>query len=203
MKNLAAFIFYLTVTVICIAEPVRAQSDPGNAAPDAPVVPMEIRFRHASQYFMQRIKDDPRYSEIEAVLDPDRTEVILTDKATNTRAFYSRSQHRVDVLHAHGAKAYLASIKIHNSATGSHSSYWIRLQDNFGQKIGWHFIVDETVPQVWPGVVSQQTEHGVVWIYARRRAAPAEDTAVNIGGRELPALASSHDEDYQALYAKT
>jgi|SRR5580704_8386250 hypothetical protein len=77
MKNLAAVIFSLTIAAICIVEPVRAQLDAENAAPDAPIVPMDIRFQHASQYLMQRIGDDPRYSEIEAVLDTDRTEVIL------------------------------------------------------------------------------------------------------------------------------
>jgi hypothetical protein len=163
---------------------------------------MDIRFRYASQYFMQLIEDDPRYSEIEAVVDLDLTEVILTDKATNTRTFYSMSQRRVDALHARGAKAYLASIEIRNSPTGSSSSSWIRLQDRFGRKIGWHFVVDEPVPEVWPEVVWQPNEHGVVWIYARRRAAPAADTAVNIGGKVHQALAPVQGKDYQAMYAE-
>jgi hypothetical protein len=201
-RVLVAFAISLAVFVICSAEPVRGQSDRGNAGPDAPILPMDIRFRYASQYFMQLIEDDPRYSEIEAVVEPDLTEVILTDKATNTRAFYSRSQRRVDALHARGAKAYLSSIELHNSPTGSYSSYWIRLQDNFGQGIGWHFVVDKTVPEVWPEVVWQPNKRGVVWIYAPHRAAPAADTAVNIGGKEHPALASIHGQDYQAMYAQ-
>jgi hypothetical protein len=129
IKNLATFIFSLTEAVMCIAEPIRAQAGRRNAAPDAPVVLMDIRFRHASRYFMQLIADDPRYSEIEAVLDPDRTEVILTDKKTKTRVFYSSSPHRSDILRAQGALAYFASIQVHNTVTGSYSSFWIRLHD--------------------------------------------------------------------------
>lgn len=58
------------------------------------------------------------------------------------------------------------------------------------------------MPEVSPEVVWQPNEHGVVWIYARRRAAPAADTAVNIGGKEHAALASIHDKDHQAMYAE-
>ena len=141
MKNLTVLISCVAGAVICFAGHAQAQSGSEHAALQAPVLPMEITFRHANQYLIQVIEDDARYSKIEAVLDSDRSEIILTDKTMNRRAFYTSSSNRIDALQARGADAYPASIRIDNALTAdSHSVYRIRLQDTYGQSIDWQFV---------------------------------------------------------------
>ena len=105
MKKLRISILSM-VSFCCGGGHLHAQSQPAESALQVPILPMEIKFRHATQYLYQAIPEDARYSEITALIDGENCEVILLDKTMNRRAFYSNSQKRIDVLQAHGVDAY-------------------------------------------------------------------------------------------------
>ena len=199
MKKLGISILSVA-SLFCGAGQLHAQSQPG--ALQVPILPMEIKFRHATQYFYQEIGDGSRYSQITAVIDGDNSEVILLDKTMNRRAFYTNSQKRIDVLQAHGVDAYKTGVRIENSnTTDGHPVYRIRFQDTSGQQIDWQFVADEMVPHTKPQVVTQPNDDGLLCIYAPRRAAAAVGTAVTIAGRKYTALSSSNGSA-QAWYAE-
>jgi hypothetical protein len=202
MKNLAALISCVVTAVVSLAGQAHAQSAAAPATPQAPILPMKIKFRHVTQYFTQGIDDDARYSKIEAVLDPDGPEVILTDKTMNRRVFYSGSTNRIEALQAHGVDAYPAEIRIDNFLTAdSYSAHRIRLQDTYGQGIDWQFVSEQIVPHANPEVVSQPNDQGFLVIYAPRRASPAPGTVVTIRGKEH-AAPSAPPGAYQGWYAE-
>src|SRR5215469_809332 len=134
MKKLRISILSM-VSFCCGGEHLHAQSQPAKTALQVPILPMEIKFRHATQYLYQAIPEDARYSEITALIDGDHCEVILLDKTMNRRAFYSNSQKRIDVLQAHGVDAYRTDLRIENSSTSEERpAYRIRFQDTRGEQ---------------------------------------------------------------------
>jgi hypothetical protein len=202
MKNIAASL--LCLCVFCsLALSSRAQSTSRKASLRAPILPMDIVFRHVSQYLMQRIEGDPRYSKIEALLDPDRDEVILTNKTTGKIDFYTSSPRRLEILQAHHLNAYLAPVKTEDFITvDGYSASHIRLVDNQGQEIDWEFIADPIVLEAKRKIISEPNEHGVLWIYAPRRATAAAGSVVTIGGTDHPAPQSASNQRDQGLYAE-
>jgi hypothetical protein len=68
--------------------------------PEAPLLPMNVKFRYVPQYLDESIPDDPRYARIQALLD----------KTTDREAFYSTSKRRVDALAANGSDAYITPV---------------------------------------------------------------------------------------------
>lgn len=198
MKKLGISILSM-ISLFCAGGSLHAQSQ---AAVQVPILPMEIKFRHATQYFYQAIGDGSRYSEITAVADADHSEVILLDRTMNRRAFYSASQKRIDVLQAHGVDAYRTDVRIENSnGIEGRPVYRIRFQDSRGDQIDWQFIAAEMVPHSKPEVVAQPNDDGFLCIYAPRRATAAAGTAVTIAGRKYSTL-SSGTNSVQAWYAE-
>lgn len=53
-----------------------------------------------------------------------------------------------------------------------------------------------------PKVISEPNEHGILWIYAPRRAPSAAGTVLTIGGREYPATETASMPGDQGLYAQ-
>jgi hypothetical protein len=201
MKKLTVATVMLAWSLFCLADPLRAQA-PKPVTSQAPIVPMEMEFSYAPQYFMQLIEDNARYSRIEALINDGQCEVILTDKTMNKRVFYANSQKRIDVLQANGAEAYLAPVEVGEFTTvGSSPIHRIRLQDTFGQKIQWQFVVGEVVPHARPEIMFQSNGSGLAWVYAPHRAAPAAGTAVTIGARQYQAQPSGPGGDYRAFYS--
>jgi hypothetical protein len=202
MKNLAVLILCASAAV-CLAGRAQAQPRSGNERPQAPILPLEIKFRHVNQYFAQAIEGDSRYSRIEVVFASDGSEIILTDRTMNRRAFYSGSPNRVDVLRAEGADAYTAVIQIDNFPTaGMYFAYRIRFQDTYGQEIDWRFFTQQIVAHADPEVMAEPNDLGFAVIYAPRRASPAAGTVVTIKGREHAALASASGGAYKGWYAE-
>jgi hypothetical protein len=82
MKNRIVSIGLLACVFFCHASTMHAQTL-AQASPEAPVLPMDIKFRSVPQYFEQSFPDDPRYARIVAMVDHGRCDVILLDKTTN------------------------------------------------------------------------------------------------------------------------
>jgi hypothetical protein len=161
-------------------------------APEAPVLPMEIKFRYVPQYLEQSFGDDPRYARIQALIDEGRCDVILLDKTTNREVFYSTSILSPDTLEANGADAYTTQIDVTTSSSDdSHPLFVIHFHDQFGQEVTWQFVAGEIVPHSSPEVISHTDTSGVIFLYAPRRATGVAGTTLTIGEREhLPELQS-------------
>src|SRR5215469_1136267 len=201
IKNLIASISLAICVFFCQASAIRAQVPAAALTPEAPVLPMDIKFRHVPQYFEQSFTDDPRYARIEALVDEERCDIILLDKTMNTEAFYSSLNRRVDALAADGVDASTTMVDFAATSTDdSHPLFLFHFHDQFGQDVTWRFVAGETVPHASPEVIFY-THSGITLLYAPRRAPAAAGTSLTIAGREhRPESMQSHDA-LAAFYA--
>ena len=192
MMNRIVSMCLVMCVFFCHANAVGAQV-PGPGLPsEAPVLPMDIKFRQVPQYFEQSFTDDPNYARIEALVDEERCDIILLNKTTNREVLYSNLNRRVDALAAEGVDAYSTPIDFAASSTDSHL-FVIQFHDQFGQEVTWRFVAGEMVPHASPGVIFY-THSGVTLLYAPRRAPAAAGTILTIAGREYrPESTPSHD----------
>jgi hypothetical protein len=193
--GLAICLFFGLATVM------RAQVPATALTPEAPVLPMDIKFRHVPQYFEQSFTDDPRYARIEALVDEERCDIILLDKTTNRETLYSNLNRRVDALAADGVDAHATTVDFVASSTDdSHPVFRFHFYDQFGQNVTWQFVPGAMVPHASPGVIFY-THSGVTLLYAPRRAAAVAGTILTIAGRGYrPESTRSHDA-LSAFYA--
>ena len=164
---------------------IQAQAPVRALRSQAPILPINVKFRSVPQYFVQSVEDDPRYARIEALVDEGRCEVVLLDKTMNRMIFYSTLSRKVDALKANGVDAYATPIDFEAFTLG-HSTqlFRIRLHDRIGQVIEWQFVAAQMVPHASPEVISRSDDSGIAIFYAPRRAAAAVGTSLAIGGRE-------------------
>jgi hypothetical protein len=201
MKNRIVSIGSMSCLLFWLATAVRAEAPATALTPEAPVLPMDIEFRHVPQYFQQSFTDDPRYARIEALVDEERCDIILLDKTTNREALYSNLNRRVDALAADGVDAHTTPVDFAVSSTDdSRPVFLFHFYDQFGQNVTWKFAPGDMVPHVSPEVTFY-THSGVTLVYAPRRAAAAAGTILTIAGRKYrPVLTRSHDA-LAAFYA--
>jgi len=201
MKNRIVSIGFVSCLFFCHATVMRAQVPATALTPEAPVLPMDIKFRHVPQYFEQSFTDDPRYARIEALVDEERCDIILLDKTTNREVLYSNLNRRVDALAADGVDAHATPVDFAASSTDdSRPLFLFHFYDQFGQNVTWQFVAGDMVPHASPGVIFY-THSGVTLLYAPRRAAAAAGTILTIAGREYrPESTRSHDA-LAAFYA--
>jgi len=201
MKNRIVSIGLVSCLFFCHESVMRAQVPTNASTPAAPVLPMDIKFRHVPQYFEQSFTDDPRYARIEALVDEERCDVILLDKTTNREALYSNLNRRVDALAADGVDAYTTPVDFTAFSTDdSHPLFLFHFHDQFGQEVTWRFVPGEMVPHASPELIFY-THSGVTLLYAPRRAGAAAGTILTIAGREYrPESTRSHDA-LAAFYA--
>ena len=100
----------MTCGLLCKPNVIQAQAPVRALTSQAPVLPMNVKYRYVPQYFVQSVEDDPRYARIEALVDEGRCEVALQDKTMNRTIFYSTLSRKVDALRANGADAYVTPI---------------------------------------------------------------------------------------------
>jgi hypothetical protein len=194
MKNRIVSMWLVTCVFFFHASRMPAQV-PRTALPsEASVLPMDIKFRQVPQYFEQSFTGDPRYARIEALVDEERCDIILLDKAMNREVLYSNLKRRVDALAGDGVDAYSTPVEFAASYTDdSHPLFLFHFHDQFGQDVTWRFVAGEMVPHASPEVISY-THSGVTLLYAPRRAPAATGTSLTIAGREYrPESTQSHD----------
>src|SRR5215468_2413420 len=100
--------------MICLSGVIAARQAPaGASSAPFPILPLIADFEYVSQNFIQFINDNPRYSMIEAIIDkadPPVYQVILNEKGSSRRVYYSNSEPRVKYLTGIGREARLAKI---------------------------------------------------------------------------------------------
>ncbi len=185
MKKQIASITLMICGLLYKPSVIQAQAPVRALTSQAPILPMNVKFRYVPQYFVQPIEDDPRYARIEALVDEGRCEVVLLDKTMKRPIFYSTLSRKVDAVKANGADAYATPIDFEAFMLGDFTRLFrIRLHDRIGQAIEWQFVAGQMVPHASPEVISRTGDSGIAIFYAPRRAAAAVGTSLTIGGRE-------------------
>jgi hypothetical protein len=201
MKNRIISISFASCLFFGYATVMRAQVPATALTPEAPVLPMDIKFRHVPQYFKQSLTGDPRYARIEALVDEERCDIILLDKTTNREVLYSNLNRRVDALAGDGIDAHATPIDFAASSTDdSHPLFRFHFYDQFGQNVTWQFVAGDMVPPASPRVIFY-THSGVTLLYAPRRAAAATGTILTIAGREYRPETTRSNDALAAFYA--
>jgi hypothetical protein len=201
MKNRIVSISFASCLFFGYATVMRAQVPATALTPEAPVLPMDIKFRHVPQYFEQSLTGDPRYARIEALVDEERCDIILIDKTTNREVLYSNLNRRVDALAGDGIDAHATPVDFAASSTDdSHPLFRFHFYDQFGQSVTWQFVAGEMVPRASPRVIFY-THSGVTLLYAPRRAAAAAGTILTIAGREYRPETTRSNDALAAFYA--
>jgi hypothetical protein len=83
MKNRIVTVALLMCVFFCDASVMRAQAPARASTPQAPILPMDVKFRYVPQYIEQSFEGDPRYARIEALVADGRCDVVLLDKTMN------------------------------------------------------------------------------------------------------------------------
>lgn len=201
VKNLIAPLSFAIFVFFCQAGAMRAQVAGPVLTSEAPVLPMDIKFRHVPQYFEQSFTNDPHYTRIEALVDEEGVDIILLDKTTNREALYSNVKRRADALAADGVNAYSVSIEFAPDSTDdSHPAFLFHFHDRFGQNITWRFLTGEMTPHASPEAIFY-THSGVTLLYAPRRAPAITGTRLTIASREYPLESSQSHDSLVAFYA--
>src|SRR5260370_7018554 len=110
MKKRIVSITLLTCGLLYKRSVPQAQAPVSALTAEAPILPMNVKFRYVPQYFVQSVEDDPHYARIEALVDEGRCEVVLLDKTMNRTIFYSTLTRKAAALKANGADAYATPI---------------------------------------------------------------------------------------------
>ena len=201
IKNLVASVSLAIFVFFCHAGAMGAQVPATALTREAPVLPMDIKFRHVPQYFEQSFTGDARYARIEALVDEEGCDIILLDKTTNREALYSNVKRRVDALAADGVDAYSTPVEFAATSTDdSHPLFAFQFHDRFGQNVTWRFVAGEMVPHASPEAIFY-THAGLTLLYAPRRAPAATGTSLAIAGREYRPESMLAYDSLTAFYA--
>ena len=187
MANRVPRLSILACAFICMNVAVGSNAQTDQIIPSSlPILPMNLRFRFVPQYFVQTIREDPKYSRIEALIDKDPGkpwyEIILADKTTGNRIIFSNSEETVNTLHRVGKIANRSNIHFAVSTQpDSISTYQIGLRDTAGQQIIWKFAVSPKTTKVQAGFMIRPNMSGFVLMGLDQRAAAICGTTLIIG----------------------
>jgi hypothetical protein len=184
-------VFMAAVLVICggrTPHSARGPVQPPLAVP-VPVLPMIIEYNYSPLLLFQWIKNDPRYSMIEASIterDPRLCELILTEKISGREVYYSSSEQQVKALALEGKTAKLAEIALKiDEPIGEEPRYHIGFQDERRENVNWDFTLASEPSTFGPPVVA--SVQGLGFLYHRLGTTAGAGTIVRIGGVESPA----------------
>jgi hypothetical protein len=186
MKKDAALL--LIALIYCAAlpcsPPAVARQSPAKAD-FIPIVPFIVDFEYIPEYFIQWIKDDPRYSMIQAAVyqrEPPVCMIVLTEKKTDREVYYSNSAQKVTALQHAGKTARLAKIDFRVvERVGQQPVYGFGFADENGQAVRWRFIPTSAATARGAGVGPGHIGRGLQWICRNLGTAAGEGTAVEIG----------------------
>jgi hypothetical protein len=154
-----------------------------------PIVPIVIEYEYAPLYFLQWLTKDPRYSMIEASVNPANPpvyQIVLTEKDTGQRIYYSNAEAHVKALLRAGKKARQTPIdyrKVEN--VGEEPSYLFGFREEHGLPVLWRFNLASAASTRGPAMLPARQELG--FFHRGTGTAAGEDTVVKIGEVENPA----------------
>jgi len=156
-----------------------------------PIVPLVLEYEHAPHYFAQWIGSSPQYSMIEAIniqAEPPVYQVVLTNKASGERVYYSNSEAKIKSLTRTGKKGVLTPIDfkvIENVA--EQPTYAFAFSDEKGQAIRWRFIPHSPPSERGGGTTPGRRSSGFGFAFRKLSTVADENTAVQIGEKVFQA----------------
>lgn len=152
-----------------------------------PIVPIIIEYEYAPVYFSQDIDDDPQYSGIIAIINqtqPPIYKIILTEKQTKRRVYYSNSEAKVKALTREGKEAHLAAIdyKVIQSV-GQQPTHGFGFRDKRGQPILWRFVPASRPSKLGAGLTPLSNAPGLRMEYRDLGTTAGAGTAIQIGDK--------------------
>jgi hypothetical protein len=173
---------------LCLIFSAGAQQPTGrtNQTP-YPIVPVIVEYEYAPVYFSQDIDDNPHYSSIIAIVSkstPPVYKIILAEKETKRRVYYSNSEAKVKALAREGKEAHLATIDYKVIQTvGQRPTHGFGFRDKRGQPILWRFIPASTPSKLGAGLTPLSKVPGLRLEYRDLGTAAGAGTAIQIGDK--------------------
>jgi hypothetical protein len=175
-KQLVVFAILLS-----LAASARAQS---KLAAPGPV--SEVQYRHWPEQFTQWVGTDVPYSMLELNVDAGSQaqptyEVVLTERSSAKKIYYSNVQALVDAEAAAGSESHLANIQFTRPAnSGVGAIYLLRFYSEKSTPIIWRFVQGSEVTDQGSGVTPGRVNPPVLR-YRQQAAVAGEGTALKVG----------------------
>lgn len=155
-----------------------------------PIIPIILEFEYSPKYFIQWIKDNPKYSMIEGIVvqtSPPVYQVVLTEAGDKRRIYYSNSDAQVKILSGDGRLARTTPIEFQTKESlGEQPAHEFAFRDEAGQSIRWKFILASD-PSERGGGIAAGRRKGMSFIYRKLGTAAGEGTAIQIGDKVINA----------------
>lgn len=152
-----------------------------------PLIPIIVEYEYAPIYFYQDIDNNPQYSSITAIIsktEPPVYKIVLAEKETGRRVYYSNSQAKVKALEHEGKEAHVTAIDYKVVQTvGQQPTYGFGFRDSRGQPILWRFIPASNPSKLGAGLTPLPEVPGLRLDYRDLSTTAGSGTAVQIGNQ--------------------
>src|SRR5262249_1788478 len=142
-----------------------------------------LSYEYAPVYMLQWLDDDPTYSLIEAVMKTGSSpihQVMLTEKKSGRRVFYTDSEPKAKLLAASGKPVRVTPIQYKVSENlGEHPTHTVMLKDEAERQIEWRFIQASDPSERGKGLSAAAPP--LEFLYRNLGTAAGEGTAIQIG----------------------
>lgn len=156
-----------------------------------PVMPVIARYEYAPMYFSQWIENHPQYSMIEVIFSSekgDAPQIMMTEKDTYRKIFYSNSELKVKALQMEGKEAYLTKVDFKSAQTDDgKTSYGLAFVDKAKQPILWRIFPASAPSELGAGLTPLAKVPGLRLDYRDIGTAVGEGTAIQIGDKMIEA----------------
>jgi hypothetical protein len=187
-KNVSLWAAWALYVLLWCGSVAEAQQSSAQLNPlQLPIVPLIVDYDYASQYFRQWINDNPRYSQIIAVVGEGKSpvyQIIFTEKDSKREIYYTNSQSKVTTLTLAGKEAHPAKINLKvTESAGSVPTYEFTFRNEQGQPVIWRFIPASRPSEKGSGLTPMAAAAGLRLLYRNLGTNAGEGTAVQIGDK--------------------
>ena len=183
---LAATYFIFGISCLSFGTGARQQTMPTKQLV-FPLIPIIVEYEYAPIYFYQDIDNNPQYSSITAIIsktEPPVYKIVLAEKETRRRVYYSNSEAKVKALGHEGKEAHVTAIDYKVVQTvGQQPTYGFGFRDNRGQPIVWRFIPASNPSKLGAGLTPLPEVPGLRLEFRDLGTAAGAGTAVQIGDK--------------------
>jgi hypothetical protein len=175
--------FLLSTLLLAGSLAAAGQSTTTAIAP--PLPPLLIAYRYWPDQFVQWVGPELPYSMIELYADQTAPQplydVVLTDRSTGKRIYYSNQQQQVDIDKLSG-EAYLTKIQLTTPDQDNAGAAWnLTFTTEGGKPVIWRFIQGSDVTEQGSGLTPMPTVPMPLFMYREQGAVAGQGTALQVG----------------------
>lgn len=156
-----------------------------------PILPVNIEYEFAPQYFSQWIENHPQYSKIEVIVEGrenEKLQIALTEKEGDKRVFYSNSESDINTLLTEGKEAYLTKIDYKTSqAVDQQPNHGFGFLDKHKQPVLFRVIPASRPSERGRELIPSAWADGLRLEYRNLATAAGAGTAIQIGDKVIEA----------------